>query len=79
MHPLGLALRFVAGGNFCSFSAGRIGRGTNSPLQLGQRPLSTFAAHVQQNVHSNEQIMACPMPAADRGRSIRSWVSAPAC
>jgi hypothetical protein len=40
-------------------SAGRTGRRTNSPPQLGQRPPGRrSAAHAAQEVHSNEQISA---------------------
>jgi len=53
-----LKIRSRDGGNFCSFAAGRIGRRSNSPLQLGQRLLRMPSAHVRQNVHSNEQIKA---------------------
>jgi hypothetical protein len=53
-----LNTRFVEGGFFASFSAGRRGRATSSPPQLGQRPPSTPSAHFTQNVHSKEQILA---------------------
>jgi hypothetical protein len=43
---------------FESFPAGRIGRLTSSPPQLGQTPCSVPSAHDRQNVHSNEQITA---------------------
>ena len=37
---------------------GRIGRRTNSPLQLGHTPCRCCATHSVQNVHSNEQMRA---------------------
>jgi hypothetical protein len=54
----GLKIRSREAGNFSSFAAGRIGRRINSPPQFGQRPLGMLSAHVRQNVHSNEQIVA---------------------
>jgi hypothetical protein len=53
-----LKTRCREAGNFSSFTAGRTGRRTSSPPQLGHRPLSTRSAQERQNVHSNEQIMA---------------------
>jgi len=41
-----------------SFSAGRRGRATSSPPQLGHRPFNLVSAHAAQNVHSNEQMRA---------------------
>ena len=58
LQPSGLKTRWLDGGNFASFAAGRIGRRTNSPPQFGQRPLSRPSAQSRQNVHSNEQITA---------------------
>jgi hypothetical protein len=46
-------------GYFNNFSAGRRGRATSSPPQLGHRFFSVFSAQVTQNVHSNEQMRAC--------------------
>jgi hypothetical protein len=57
-QPSGLKTRWLDGGYFASFAAGRIGRRTNSPPQFGQRPFNTPSAQPLQNVHSNEQIMA---------------------
>jgi hypothetical protein len=57
-QPAGLKIRSLEGGNFTSFAAGRIGRRTNSPPQLGHRPLRMLSAQLRQNVHSNEQIVA---------------------
>lgn len=51
-------MRSVEGGFFASFSAGRRGRVSNSPPQLGHVPRSTPDAQGSQNVHSNEQIRA---------------------
>jgi len=45
-------------GFFASSEAGRIGRGTRLPPQFGQRPPSLLSTQSQQNVHSNEQIIA---------------------
>src|SRR3984957_19278607 len=57
-QPCGFTLRSVEAGNFASFSAGRIGRRSNSPPQFGQRPCNVVSAQLRQNVHSNEQIIA---------------------
>jgi hypothetical protein len=57
-QPSGLKTRWREAGNFASFAAGRTGRRTSSPPQLGHRPLSTSSAQERQNVHSKEQIMA---------------------
>jgi hypothetical protein len=57
-QPPALTLRSRDAGYFTNFSAGRTGRRTNSPPQLGQRPPSTVSAQLRQNVHSNEQITA---------------------
>src|ERR1700690_1679591 len=56
-QPPGFTLRAVPAGNLASFSAGRTGRRTSSPPQLGQRPCSTVSAQCRQNVHSKEQII----------------------
>ncbi len=45
-------------GNLASLDAGRRGRASSSPPQLGHFPESVFVAHFSQNVHSNEQIRA---------------------
>ena len=50
--------RTVLAGNCASFAAGRMGRRTSSPPQLGQRPARTPSAQPAQKVHSNEQIRA---------------------
>ena len=55
---MGLKTRWVEAGLFTSFSAGRRGRRTNSPPQLGHLPLNTVSAQVAQNVHSKVQIRA---------------------
>ena len=52
MQPVGFTLRVVLAGCFSSFSAGRTGRRTNSPEQLGQRPARTPSAQAAQKVHS---------------------------
>jgi hypothetical protein len=51
-------MRCVAAGNFCSFSSGLRGRGSNSPPQFGQHPFSRSAEQTAQKVHSKEQIRA---------------------
>jgi hypothetical protein len=56
-HPCGLNTRSVDAGNFASLSAGRLGRTTRSPPQLGQR-FARRSAHERQNVHSNVQMNA---------------------
>jgi hypothetical protein len=58
VQPSGLNTRLRDAGNPSSFAAGLIGRRSNSPPQLGQRPCNTPSAQRRQNVHSNEQIMA---------------------
>ena len=57
-QPAGLKTRSVEAGNLASLLAGRRGRVTSSPPQLGHRPSSTPLAHDTQNVHSNEQMRA---------------------
>jgi len=57
-HPVDLWIRSVDAGELASLLAGRRGRGSNSPPQLGQVPPGSAAAQVAQNVHSNEQIRA---------------------
>jgi hypothetical protein len=51
-QPPGCTTRCVDAGCTASIAAGRIGRGTRSPPQLGQMPCSTVAAQAAQNVHS---------------------------
>ena len=51
-------MRSVEAGDLASLLAGRRGRTTNSPPQLGHLLLSTVSAQEAQNVHSNEQIRA---------------------
>jgi hypothetical protein len=43
---------------FNNLSAGRTGRRTSSPPQLGQVPCKRLSVHSAQNVHSNEQMRA---------------------
>jgi hypothetical protein len=71
-HPSGLNTRFVEAGDFSSFSAGRIGRWTSSPPQLGQIPRS-LRAQSTQKVHSKEQMRA----SAESGGRSRSQHSHP--
>jgi hypothetical protein len=66
-QPAGLNTRRVDGGLLASGAAGRIGRGTKLPPQLGQTPCSLLSTQSRQNVHSNVQIMAS---GADGGRSL---------
>src|ERR1700685_3756336 len=54
-HPSGFPLRRLEGGLFASLAAGRIGRTTSSPPQLGQMPLSFSATQPAQKVHSKLQ------------------------
>ena len=51
-------MRLVEGGLFTNLLAGRRGRATNSPPQLGQVSCSFCSAQAAQNVHSKEQIRA---------------------
>jgi hypothetical protein len=53
-----LNIRFVEGGFFSSFAAGRMGRGWKLPPQLGQTPFSLLSAQSAQKVHSYVQICA---------------------
>jgi len=46
------------GGLFASLLAGRRGRGSSSPAQLGHLLLRILIAQSWQKVHSNEQILA---------------------
>jgi hypothetical protein len=57
-----LVNRSVAAGDLSSFAAGRVGRSTRSPPQLGHRPPNLVSAHAAQKVHSNEQIRAFGAP-----------------
>jgi hypothetical protein len=47
-----LKIRVVEAGCLASLAAGRIGRRTSSPPQLGQTPLRRFSAQSAQKVHS---------------------------
>ncbi len=51
-------MRVLEAGYAASAPAGRMGRGTSRPPQLGQVPRSGPSAHAAQNVHSNEQMRA---------------------
>ena len=55
---VGLWTRLVEGGLRSSLLAGRRGRCTKSPPQLGQISLSLSVAQAVQKVHSKEQILA---------------------
>jgi hypothetical protein len=57
-----LRTRSWEGGFFAIFSAGRRGRETSSPPQLGHFPASTSRAQDRQNVHSKEQMNASALP-----------------
>jgi hypothetical protein len=57
-QPAGLYTRSLDAGYLASFPAGRRGRETSSPPQLGHLPPSTPSAQAAQNVHSNEQMRA---------------------
>ncbi len=58
-------------GYFLSIPGGRIGRATRLPPQPGQTPSKRSSAHVEQNVHSNVQIIA----SGDSGGRSRSQAS----
>jgi hypothetical protein len=58
VHPSGRTTLSVEAGYFASFSAGRRGRATSSPPQLGQRFMSVVSAHWAHKVHSKEQMRA---------------------
>jgi hypothetical protein len=55
-QPRGLNTRVVDAGLDINFAAGRRGRTTNSPPQLGHA--CSLLAHIAQNVHSNVQMRA---------------------
>jgi len=57
-QPSGLKMRSVAAGYFSNKFAGRIGRLTNSPPQLGHFPRKLDSAQIWQKVHSKEQTLA---------------------
>ena len=76
-QPPGLTTRSVEAGFAASLDAGRRGRGSSSPPQLGQVPFSVTSAQVAQKVHSNEQMRAS-VESGGRGLSQhsqlgRSW------
>jgi hypothetical protein len=48
----------VDGGLFNNLSAGRRGRRSSSPPQLGQTPFNCVSTQLTQKVHSKEQIRA---------------------
>jgi hypothetical protein len=58
LQPCGLNTRSVDAGLFTSLAAGRTGRRTSSPPQLGQWPCRWVSAQSAQKVHSNEQMRA---------------------
>lgn len=58
-------LRSVEAGNLASAVAGRIGRWTRLPEQLGQTPCKTPSAQLRQNVHSKLQITASVLSAGN--------------
>ena len=69
--------RSVDAGYVSSFTAGRIGRGTKPPPQLGQTPANRVSTQSAQNVHSKEQMRASSL-SGGRSRSQhsqlgRSW------
>ena len=76
-QPCGLKIRSVDAGYLASFSAGRRGRLTSSPPQLGQMPLRTVVAQSTQNVHSNVQMSASGdsggRPRSQHSQLGRSW------
>jgi hypothetical protein len=53
-----LNTRVVDAGYFASLAAGRGGRGSNAPPQLGHVPASLWLAQSLQKVHSKEQMRA---------------------
>lgn len=67
----GLFTRVADAGKRTSAAAGRIGRATRFPAQLGQTPPSRPSAQSAQNVHSNVQMRAASL-SGDRSRSQHS-------
>jgi hypothetical protein len=63
--------RSVDAGYFANIAGGRIGRLTKLPLQFGQTPPNTVAAHSAQNVHSKLQMRASGL-SGGRSRSQHS-------
>jgi hypothetical protein len=57
-QPCGLTIRSSEAGLLANLAAGRTGRRTSSPPQLGHSPLKGPSAQSAQNVHSKEQIRA---------------------
>ena len=57
-QPWGLNTRLVEAGFLVSLDAGRTGRRTSSPPQLGQWPCKRVSAQSAQKVHSKEQMRA---------------------
>lgn len=70
-QPPPLRTLFVEGGLAASFDAGRRGRATSSPPQLGHLPANTSVAHDAQKVHSKEQMYA-PLDPGGKSRSQHS-------
>src|SRR5690606_42012307 len=73
MQPSGLKMRLVLAGYFASIAAGRSGRGTRLPPQVGQVPLRGPSAQLRQEVHAKLPIMASP----ESGARWRSQPSQP--
>jgi hypothetical protein len=55
-HPSGLTIRLVEAGCLARSAAGRAGRCTRSPPQLGHMKPSFDSAQEAQNVHSKVQM-----------------------
>lgn len=70
-QPSAFRTRLVDAGYFASKAAGRTGRRTNSPPQLGQTPPRTVVTQSAQNVHSKVQIIASGL-SGGRSRSQHS-------
>jgi hypothetical protein len=64
-------MRLVEAGWRANIAAGRMGRATRLPPQLGQTPLRTVSAQAAQNVHSKEQMRASGL-AGGKSRSQHS-------
>ena len=72
-QPSGFRIRLVVAGCLVKSSAGRTGRRTSSPPQLGQTKLRRVWQHCRQNVHSNVHTYA----SSDSGGRSRSQHSHP--
>src|SRR3546814_4394784 len=72
LQPSGFSTRLLLAGYFSSMRAGRMGRCTRLPPQLGQLPASTPMAQSRQKVHSKVQIMAVLLRSEEHTSELQS-------